>query len=159
MNKQHILEQLINKVEEEKATIKKALEMSLSHVKDPDMKQESKYDTRSIEAGYLADGQRARLHELELELKLLNEIPNRKFSSQNEIAVGALVDIEFNKKIKTYFLSTTGGGTILDIQGQHLLVISVFSPIGAEILGLKSKDTFELQTPSEKRQYKIISVK
>ena len=42
--------------------------------------------------------------------------------------------------------------------GESILVISVFSPIGAEVLQLKAGDEFELETKSDPREYLIKSV-
>lgn len=158
MDKRLIIEKLVHNVKRDLELATDAQESSSSFKFESDMKQESKYDTRSIEAGYLAQGQAKRVEELKLELKLIEEIPLHSFSPDDEIAVGALLDIELNKRKKLYFLSTTAGGTVLDINGEIVLVISVFSPIGSSVMGLKVGDDFELETQAGVREYKIRSV-
>ena len=100
-----------------------------------------------------------RADELELELKLLEDIEVRPFMAHEEVAIGALVEIELNGQNRNYFISPTAGGTMLNIDGEGILVISVFSPIGSEVLGLLVGDVFELETPKETRTYTIKGVK
>lgn len=158
MDKKLIWNKLLDNVKRDLASATDAKESTSSFKFESDMKQESKYDTRSIEAGYLAEGQARRVEELKLELKLIEEIPLHPFKKEDEIAVGALLDIELNGRNKLYFLSTTAGGTVLDINGEIVLVISVFSPIGSSVMGLKVGDSFELETQAGTREYKIRSV-
>jgi transcription elongation GreA/GreB family factor len=54
-----------------------------------------------------------------------------------------------------YFLIPTSGGTLLQIAGQSILVVSVFSPLGDAVLGLKTGDQFEIETPKETRSYEV----
>jgi transcription elongation GreA/GreB family factor len=159
MEKQKIVNQLILNVNDEIGKAKQAYGTSREHASDQDMKPDGKYDTRSIEAGYLAGAQKVRADELELELKLLEDIEVRAFMPSDEIAIGALVEIELNKNNRKYFISPTAGGTMLNIDGEGILVISVFSPIGNAVLGLITGDSFELETPKETRIYTIKGVR
>lgn len=158
MNKSLIIQQLLSNVQNDLSLATEALESAKKFKFESDMKQEHKYDTRGIEAGYLSDGQAKRVEELQLELKLVEEIPLKNFLPDEEIGIGALLEIEFNKQKRLYFLSTTSGGTMLNIEKQGVLVISVFSPIGSAVMGLKCGETFELETQSGVREYTICSV-
>jgi transcription elongation GreA/GreB family factor len=89
---------------------------------------------------------------------MLEEIPVRDFSREDEVAIGALVELEFNRASRWYFVSTTAGGTMLNIEGRAILVISVFSPIGDAILGLKVGDEAELESQGQTRVYKVKSL-
>jgi transcription elongation GreA/GreB family factor len=149
---------LIEKVDLELKALEAAAQTTKDYVQDGDLKSDGKYDTRGIEAGYLAGAQMKRLEELKLEKQMLEEIPLGEFSAQDEIGIGALVEIELNGITRKYFLATTAGGTMLNIEGQGILVISVFSPIGDAIVDQKVGDEFELETPQGKRSYTIVSV-
>ncbi len=158
MDKKRIIQKLIDKTQ---AELKKAEESSNSTRElnqAPDMKQEGKYDTRAIEAGYLAGAQMRRVEELKLDIQMLEEIEVQDFSKDDEIAVSALVELKHKNRIQTYFLSTTAGGSFLELGGKAIMVISVFSPIGDAMLGLKVGDDFELQTAKETKEYEIISL-
>lgn len=153
--KSKIKDQLLKTVRDELKLAEEILKSANDFKKQDDMKQEDKYDTRSIEAGYLATAQTARVDELKLELNLIEEIPIHDFKKDEEASLGALVELEFNKQIKKYFVASTGGGTMLNIDGEIILVISVFSPIGNAVIGNKVSDVFEIESPQGIREYKV----
>jgi transcription elongation GreA/GreB family factor len=158
MEKQQILDQLIQSVKKEIKSIEQAATMAKNVATSDETKSESKWDTRAIEAGYLAGAQEARVNELKLELQLLQETQIKHLSQDDEIVIGALVELEHNNNARMYFLTPTAGGTLLNIDNNPIMVVSVFSPIGKEMLGLNVGDTFELTTPKEKREYSILSI-
>ncbi len=158
MKKEKILKILINNVQNELNGLKAAYDSTHSLMTAPDMKSEGKYDTRGIEAGYLAGAQKVRVAELEGDLEMLKEIKPRAFKKDEEVAIGALVELQLNDQKKKYFISPTAGGTLVDIDGEGILVISVFSPIGSEALSLKVGEIFELETKTTPREYKIIGI-
>jgi transcription elongation GreA/GreB family factor len=47
---------------------------------------------------------------------------------------------------------------MMQIDGNGILIISVFSPIGNAALGLGKNEFFEVETPKEIREYKVIDV-
>ena len=158
MQKKEILKKLIENVQAELKILKAAYDSTHSLMTAPDMKSEGKYDTRGIEAGYLAGAQKVRVSELEGEIGMLEEMNVRELGPGEEVAIGALVELEFNGMVKKYFISPTAGGTMIESNGEAILVISVFSPIGIEVLQLKAGDEFELETKGAPREYKIKSV-
>lgn len=157
MDKSKILDELIKKTKSELILVKASYESTKSLVQKGDLKSDGKYDTRATEANYLADGQRQRISDLEQEVILLEEIPRHDFSEDEEIGIGSLVDIELNGNCRKYYLSPTAGGTMIPIDGETVMVISVFSPIGSEAIGNKVGDTFEVEIKENFREYTIIS--
>ena len=156
--KKKILEKLLAKVREELSALEAAGESAASYAREGDVKSDGKYDTRGIEAAYLAGAQMKRVEELKLEVQMLEEIPTRIFEKSEPVALGALVDIEFKGQTRRYFVCSTAGGTLLEIDGQTILVISVFSPIGDAVLGLSVGEEFELETPQENRVYRVVGL-
>lgn len=155
-DKKNIVEELKNRVEDDLAKAKEAFSTARDHATGDGMKAEGKHDTRSIEAGYFAGVQQKRVTELESETKLLEEI--NLSHPANDISVGSLVEIEFNSQKRLYFISSTSGGTILKIKDQAILVISAFSPIGTEAIGLKANDTFEVESKGQTREYRVSQI-
>jgi transcription elongation GreA/GreB family factor len=153
MMKELVLKKLRSQVQLELENAQRARDSITSYNKSGDLKQEGKYDTRAIEAGYLAGAQNKRVEELKLELKLLDEISLGH--SPDSVSVGALVELEINQKGQLYFLSSTAGGTVVEVEGKPVMVISVFSPLGSELVDLCLGDEFELETPKGIRSYKI----
>lgn len=153
-----IIKKLKEQVTKELKELKNASQSSMELVKSGDLKSDGKYDTRGTEAGYLAGAQAKRVHELELELELIDKIPTKNLDSTDEISIGALIELESNKITRTYFLSTTGAGTMIKINDAVILVISAFSPIGSSCIGLKLNDEFELEVKDSSRIYKIKNI-
>jgi transcription elongation GreA/GreB family factor len=153
-----IIEELKRRVNAEMAQAKLASDNTASYARDGDVKTDGKYDTRGIEAGYLAGAQEKRVEELKAELQMLEELPVREFAADDEVALGALVGIELNGQTRQYFISSTAGGTMLSVAQTPVLVISVFSSIGDAALGLKVGEEFELETPQGTRQYCVKSI-
>lgn len=149
---------LLEKVDLELKALEEAAQTTKEYAQDGDLKSDGKYDTRGIEAGYLAGAQLKRLEELKLERQMIEELPVRQFSVTDEVAIGALVEIKFNQLVRKYFLATTAGGTMLNIAGEAILVISVFSPIGDAMVDLKIGESFELELKGQKRLYQILSL-
>lgn len=153
MNKQAVLNYLKDQLNAELKKAKDAYQTTKGHATSDELKAEGKYDTRSIEAGYLASAQQKRVNELEEDVKLLDEIdltlPN------DTVSVGSLVEIEFNDMARNYFISSTSGGTMIKSESDVTLVISAFSPIGVEVIGLKPGDHFEVEIQGSSREYKV----
>ncbi len=156
INKNDIVRLLKDQVKEEISKAKTAYESTHSLATSSEMKAEGKYDTRSIEAGYMAGAQKKRIDELELEMGLLDEI-NTEHDATN-VSVGSLVSIEYNSMERLYFISSTSGGSMLKLGDQAILVISAFSPIGSEVIGLEVGDEFEVESSKETRLYKLKSI-
>ena len=159
IDKAELIQQLVEKTKKSFSDAIAASESSKDLNNQAELKQEGKYDTRAIEAGYLAGAQAKRTEELKQELQLVEELNPRDFEANEPITPGALVELELNGKTQTYFLCHTSGGTILQSQGRIILVISVFSPLGNEMLDYKKGDSFEVETPKETREYLIKSVR
>ncbi len=152
--KQQLLNELLGKMKEELHDLQEAAQANKDFATDQEFKAESKYDTRSLEASYLASAEAKRVDDLKLEIQMLEEID---LKATDEISIGSLVELKHQDQVRTYFLIPTAGGTMLKMGEKAVLVVSVFSPLGAEVLGLKIGDQFEVETPKETRSYQVIS--
>lgn len=156
--KEEIRAQLLSQVQAELKAALEAENSAMSLAREGDIKSDGKYDTRGIEAGYMAQAQAKRVEELKLEEQMIEEIPVKEFGLNDEVGLGALVDIEFKGQTRHYFVCSTAGGTMLKVQNKAVLVISVFSPIGDAVMGLKVGEEFELETPQETRHYRVVGI-
>lgn len=77
---------------------------------DPDSKAESKYDTRSLEASYLAAGQARQLEELAEDLRLLDHFEPVDFEIDSTVASGALVEVMKDGDSEYFLLAPAAGG-------------------------------------------------
>jgi len=158
IDKKLIIQQLITNLKKELSEAEAAATSAKDLATADDLKSEGKYDTRAIEASYLASAQNKRVDEIKLDIQMLEEIELPEPPSSS-IQLGSLALIECNGQKRYYFISSTSGGSMLQIDGQPLLVISVFSPIGNEALGLTAGESFEVETPKETRTYSVLEVR
>lgn len=155
--KESILNELIKRSKEELTILEASAKSHKDFATDQEFKAESKYDTRALEASYLASAEAKRVEELKLEIQILEEVDVNASKKLGEISIGALVELVHKDQKRFYFLIPTAGGTMISVNGETVLVVSVFSPIGDALLGLKSGDEFEVETPKETRQYQVVS--
>lgn len=155
--KKEILDELIHKMKSELSTLESASKSSRDFATDQEFKAESKYDTRALEASYLASAEAKRVEDLKLEIQMLEEVDLDLASKSKEVCIGSLVQLKYLEHEKSYFLIPTSGGTLLSINKTPVLVVSVFSPLGSGLLGLKVGEEFEVETPKENRIYQVIS--
>jgi hypothetical protein len=156
--KKKIVEILIEKLKSELIEVESAARSTKDLATAPDLKSEGKYDTRAIEAAYLASAQNKRVEEIKLDIQMLEDLEIHVETSSTKLQLGSLGLISCNGQERFYFISSTSGGSILMIDEKPILVISVFSPIGDAALGLSKGDRFEVETPKEIRQYEVLEV-
>ncbi len=157
IDKKKIVEVLIEKLNSELKEVEGAAKSTRDLAVAPDLKSEGKYDTRAIEAGYLASAQSKRVEEIKMDIQMLEDLASQIEPAQR-LQLGSLGLINCNGQERLYFLSSTSGGSMLMVDNQPILVISVFSPIGDAALGLGVGESFEVETPKETRQYDIVEV-
>lgn len=155
--KKQILDELISRARTELAGLEASAKSNRDFATDPEFKAESKYDTRGLEASYLASAEAKRVEELKLEIQILEDVDVDQSKKLGEISIGALVELEHQNQKRKYFLIPTAGGTIVKVEEEAVLVVSVFSPIGDALMGLKAGDDFDVETPKETRNYQILS--
>jgi transcription elongation GreA/GreB family factor len=155
--KQELLSGLIGKMKEEMHNLESAANANKDFATDQEFKAESKYDTRSLEASYLASAELNRVEELKLEIQMLEEVDLKVASKSEEICIGSLVELRHKGQDRSYFLIPTSGGTLIKVGEKAVLVVSVFSPLGDALLGLKTGEEFEVETPKENRTYQILN--
>ena len=157
MDKKAIVLNLLDQLNAELEKAKAAYKTAKSTTQDADNKAESKWDTRSIEAGYLAGAQKVRVDELEMDVNVIEELSNTPLDKKPAVGIGSLVEIEHNGTTRKYFIAPAAGGFMVKLGDEVALVISVFSPIGNEVLDLVEGDHFEVETGSNLREYEVIS--
>lgn len=154
--KSALLDELLQKARAELVDLTRAALETKNFATDQEFKQESKYDTRALEASYLASAEAKRVEELKLEIQILEEVILDASERLGEISIGALVELSHNERKMLYFLIPTAGGTLMKVGDDSVVVVSVFSPIGDGMLGMKTGESFEVETPKETRTYEIL---
>jgi transcription elongation GreA/GreB family factor len=120
-----------------------------------ELKQESKYDTRAIEAGYLKDAQALRIEELKASYEIINSF---KPIESNIVISGSLVTIDIEGDTHEYFISPVMAPKAYKIKDKEVLIATVMSPLGQGLLNLEEGDDFELTLGGEDKIITLLKV-
>ena len=102
---------------------------------DAESKSEGKYDTRSTEENYLADGLARQALEAANAAEAIEKMPIRDFAAGEGIDIGALVELEFAKETELFLIATAGGGTEFVWNKKPIVVLTPESPLGSQLIG------------------------
>lgn len=107
---------------------------------DPDSKAESKYDTRRLEASYLAAGQARQVDELAEVVPIFETFSPPDFSMHDPIAMGALVEADIRGETTLLMLVPAAGGMVIDMHGQEITLLTPASALYQKLLGMRAGD-------------------
>ena len=139
--KSQLREQVIRQLESDLAGLKKAAAETHAVSHDEENKQEGKYDTRSIEASYLADAQAGQAKSIE---EGIYKLSNLNLTDDPDTAIlGAIVILSTDDEDHQFFLLPAGGGITLEYENLPLTVVTPESPIGKKIIGKEITDQLE----------------
>jgi len=154
MNKTRIQTLILEKLQADLVIAKDALKASHEAATHAESKAENKYDTRGLEAAYLADGQRRRVHEIEAALNLYRNLPVRA-QVDEAIKLGALVSLEQAGVSRWVLLGPDAAGLRVIDEGADVLVISPRSPLGQALLGRCDGDEVEVLVDGRRQLYEV----
>lgn len=110
---------------------------------DPDSKAEGKYDTRSLEASYLAIGQARHVDELAEAVRLFDGLSLPVFSEDDPINIGALVEADIRGETDFLLLVPAAGGMILESDDRKITLLTPASQLYQGLIGKKMGDYVE----------------
>lgn len=104
-----------------------------------DTKAESKYDTRGLEASYLAAGQAEQADELARAVAQLEAAEFPDYDFDDLIGPGALIEAERDGELVYFLLAPAGGGIVLHGEGgETVTVLGPSAPLRTKLLGQTS---------------------
>lgn len=157
MNKRDLLALIIAKLTAELDALTKAALATHAEATDEENKAEDKYDTRGLEASYLAHGQSKAAEEAAQAVAQFSALPARDFAAGEPISLGALVRLEGRGQSR-YFIGPRAGGTEIEAGGEPVLVITPQSPLGRQLMGRKQGDRLQLELGGKRNEFLIASV-
>jgi transcription elongation GreA/GreB family factor len=158
MNKRALIKNIVAKLTSELEVYFRAAQSSRAEASHEQNKPENKYDTRGLEASYLARGQSRQAQELETAIAEFEKLDARKFAAGEVIGVGALVEVETGGETSWYFIGPRAGGTEVVQDKQEVLVITPQSPLGAQLMEKKQGDHPQLELAGRRQAARIIAV-
>src|ERR1017187_2218267 len=128
MKKAQLVEQVIASLTESLHGLEKAARASHEEATHESSKAESKYDTRGLEAAYLAGGQARQAKEILDSIKLYGNLTTRDFAPDEPIDLTALVELEAVGTRSFYFIGPRNGGLEIKHERNEITVITPQSP-------------------------------
>lgn len=159
MDRERALTILLAKLREDLDASISAARMAIDEATGEQSKAENQYDTRSLEASYLARGQAERVGALRGTIDFLERALALPVSSK--AGLGALVEIEGPDGRKFVLLVPRDGGRQIELDGSSLSMLTPSSKLGAAILGASLGDEIEIAagTGDDSLTYEILSIR
>jgi transcription elongation GreA/GreB family factor len=158
MNKTELIKRIVDHLIGELEVYSKAARAAHTEATHEQSKAENKYDTRGLEASYLARGQSRQAAEIEQAIAQFQKLPLREFLSADPIDLGALVELHAKGNKSFYFIGPRAGGTEIMADEKEILVITPQSPLGQQLLGKKEGERLSLDMAGARNEYHIVSV-
>jgi|SRR5690606_13096747 transcription elongation GreA/GreB family factor len=159
MDKQTLQQLLLDRLRADLQVAIDAARIAHAAATDEESKAENKYDTRGLEAAYLAAGQSRRVEELRQALQVCQNLVLRPFDAQVGIQLGALLELEDEQgSLLMLFLMPAAAGIKLAWQGRDVLLISPQAPLGQRLLGKGEGDDVQVQIGARVQRYEVLSV-
>lgn len=158
MTKRTILKAIVAALQAELDTFTRAANAARAEATDPQSRAENKYDTRGLEASYLAAGQARQVAELETAIAAFAALPPRKFKAGEGVELGAFVELERGRERVCYFLGPCAGGTEVSVAKRLVWVITPQSPLGGQLLGRKTGEQFDVSVGGQRQRVRMLAV-
>lgn len=158
MNKRALIQKIIEQLRNELAIYHKAARAAHAEATHEQSKAENKYDTRGLEASYLARGQSKQATEILQAIEQFEKLDAREFRSEEPIDLGALIELEGQGERSFYFIGPRAGGTEVVLQKKEVLVITPQAPLGQQLVGKKKGERLQMQVGATRNEFRVISV-
>src|ERR1035437_7514776 len=158
MKKAQLIHQIIASLTESLGALEKAARASHEEATHESSKAESKYDTRGLEAAYLAGGQARQVKEILDSIKAYEALATRDFAPGEPIELTALVELDADGTHSAYFIGPRNGGLELKHRRKEIMVITPQSPLGQTLMGRKAGQRWAAKLVGSYVKYHIVSV-
>lgn len=156
--KQVILKQILEKLNNERELLYRAARAAHFEATDEQSKAENKYDTRGLEASYLARGQAKKVKEVEQAIEEFQSLDVRDIEEPGVVQLGTLVQLTNSIGDGWYFLGPRAGGMEVEHDGYEILVITPQSPLGKQLMGLRRGNRLKLETGGLQEDFELAQV-
>jgi transcription elongation GreA/GreB family factor len=158
MDKARLVKSIVERLTENLAVLQNAARASHAEATHESSKAENKYDTRGLEAAYLAGGQARQAREIVEAIKLYEKLVPKIFAPDEAIDMTALVELQLDGGRADYFIGPKGGGVEIMHQRKEVTVITPQSPLGQMLIG-KQRGARWSSSDGSARKYQVISVR
>jgi len=158
MNKSQLLKQIVANLSESLSLLEKAARASHAEATHESSKAENKYDTRGLEAAYLAGGQARRAKELLDSIQAYESLAVKEFAAGEPIDLTALVEVASDGGRSLYFIGPRNGGLEIEYGRKGVTVITPQSPLGQKLMGKTAGARWTARLGGSTVKYHLVSV-
>lgn len=158
MDKKTLVLKFIEHLENELVALKQAAQATYEAATHEESRPENEYDTRGLEASYLAGAQAKRAGEIDEVISMLKTAQFLAFKPDQKISATAWVELISQGKKTSALLMPKGGGLSLSVEGHSVQIITPNSILGEALLGAKAGETVEVEIHEQLREYQVLSV-
>ncbi len=158
MNKTLMLKQIVSSLAENLAVIERAARAAHTEATHESSRAESKYDTRGLEAAYLAGGQARQARDIMDSIKVYQSLTPRDFAPGDAIDLSAVVKLHTQGATGLYFIGPKSGGLEVNFDGDEITVVTPHSPLGQNLIGKKSGQSWTVKSGGSVVKYQIVKV-
>jgi transcription elongation GreA/GreB family factor len=158
VRKKKLIEAVIEQLRADLALYHRAALAARAEATHEQSKAENKYDTRGLEASYLARGQSRQVAEIETAIGKFDKMEAREFGTGEAIETGAVVELSSGRDKSIYFIGPRAGGTEVEFEKREILVITPESPLGAQLIGKKAGEKHRIEIAGLKQDFTIAAV-
>jgi transcription elongation GreA/GreB family factor len=153
-----LLQQIRDQLTVELSNLEQAARAAAEAATHEEARPENEYDTRGLEASYLAGAQMERVNQLRDAIQRLNRTILPRFTEGAVISLGALVELGQEEQMLLCFLSAFGAGLPLNLEGRNVQVVTPQSPLGRALVGRTAGESIVVDTAFGPKDYDIVSV-
>jgi transcription elongation GreA/GreB family factor len=159
MTKADLLKKIIEALKEKLGVLDNAARASHAEATHESSKAENKYDTRGLEAAYLAGGQARQSREILDSIADYESLALRDFKRNDVIDLTALVEVEMDSASFWFFIGPRNGGLEVETEVGEVTVITPQSPLGKNLIGKKAGDNWTAKMGGAISKYRVVSVR
>ncbi len=135
MDKTRVLRRIVDRLTTELELYLKAARIAHAEATDEQSRAENKYDTRGLEASYLARGQSQQARDLEAAIAQFAALPTRPHTAGSPLGIGDLVEVRSGGAADLFYIGPAAGGTEVEEDGREVTVVTPQSPLGSQLVG------------------------
>lgn len=158
MTKKQLVLAFIEQLENDLMVMRAAARAAHEAATHEESKPENEYDTRGLEASYLAGAQAQRAAEIDEVLSLFRTLSFKDFAPNDAIQATALVEVELDGHKNRLLVMPKGGGVKLPVDGVMVQIVTPQSSLGEAILGLKAGDIAEFEVGPKVKECEVLAV-
>lgn len=156
-DRKRVLAQITEALQAELSNLTEAARAAREAATHEESKPEDQYDTRGLEASYLAGAQAERALQVQQMMTYFRQLATEPSATGGVIGPGCLVELVSSGKKVRYLLAAMGGGISVSIDGVMLSVITPQAPLGEALTGARVGEEIEVETQGAIREYRILA--